>query len=176
MTYVRPRAVAWGGMLSALGWLFLIFSGALPTGRLVTMTLASWVVAIAWREWHWKGAFLVYLAVSLLGLIWPGWFVAVMFALCFGLLPLLTLFLCPRMPRWLARTLIHVVMTGLFLAGGTLIGFESMFHARADGSMTVVLIVAIAVIQLFLFVYDYAFRAFERFYEQRIAPWVHRRA
>lgn len=167
--------IAGGALLTALIWVCLLASGFLPVGRLFLLMLASFVLVAAARELGKGGAFLVYLASSLLALIRPGLITAAQFALLFGLLPLLTVWLRRLGRPWVERLIVHVSMTFFSLAILWLFGLEA-FVVRGDRwtERTIVFFVVLA-LQFFLLVYYYALAQFEQFYRIRIEPWIHRR-
>ncbi|MCD8498875.1 MAG: hypothetical protein LRY35_02645 [Clostridiales bacterium] len=77
------RALTLGGLLSALSLLFLVIGAVSPTADLSLYALSSLPVAIAVIELGQRRAWLVYLAVSLIGLAWPGLAFTYLFAFFF---------------------------------------------------------------------------------------------
>ncbi|HNZ63043.1 MAG TPA: hypothetical protein PKH23_01755 [Bacillota bacterium] len=171
----RTARLALGGILAALCWLFLILSGVLPTGRFFVLTLASLVIVVAYLELGQRDAALVYLAAAVLAFIWPGVFSGVTFALCFGLMPLMITFLRVRTGMLVTRLVTHIVMSCFTLLALFIIGVDRFALKQFKSSTLVVVILAMAALQLFLFVYFYILRVFEQFYLDRISPWVKRR-
>lgn len=168
--------IALAGILSALCWLFLILAGIMPTGRFFLLTLASLVIVVAYLELEQRGAFLVYLVTSALAFAWPGVFYGILFALCFGLLPQLIVFLRTKTSVLIMRLVTHVVMSVLALAALFVIGIDRFNFGRYEPSNLVIVILVIVSLQLFLLVYHYVLKLFEQFYMDRISPWVRRRS
>ncbi len=171
-----PAQIALGGILSALCWLFLILAGVLPTGRFFVLTLASLVIVVAYLELNRRGAFLVYLVTSVLAFIWPGIFSGVMFALCFGLLPQVVVFLRAKTSMFVTRLVTHIVMSAMALAALFIIGIDRFAFERFEPSSIVIVVLVMVALQIFLLVYLYVLRVFEQFYMDRISPWVRRRS
>ncbi len=167
--------IARAAILSALSWLLLILAASLPTGRLFVLTLASFLLATACQELGLAAAALVYLASSLLALIWPGPLIVLLYALCFGLLPLVIYFFRRHVSPLMTRLLTHVLMTGLVFLIIQLLGIDQLFKGNFPASNLVLTALVLVALQLFLFVYYYALQHFEVFYSQRIAPWLRRR-
>ncbi|HHW93570.1 MAG TPA: hypothetical protein GX734_03650 [Clostridiaceae bacterium] len=168
--------IALGGILSALCWLFLILAGVMPTGRFFLLTLASLVIVVAYLELGQRGAFLVYLVTSVLAMIWPGIFSGVLFALCFGLLPQLIVFLRARISMFITRLVTHILMSAMALVALFIIGIDRFAFKRIESSTLVIVVLVMVTLQLFLFVYHYVLKVFEQFYLDRIAPWLRRRS
>lgn len=168
--------IALGGILSALCWLFLILAGVMPTGRFFLLTMASLVIIVACLELGQRGAFLVYLATSALAFVYPNIFTCVMFALCFGLLPQLIVFLRVRTSTFIMRIVTHIVMSAMALLALFIIGIDRFTFGRFEPSNLVIAILVMVLLQLFLLIYHYVLRVFERFYMDRISPWVRRRS
>ncbi len=168
--------IALGGILSALCWIFLILAGVLPTGRFFLMTMASLVIVVAYLELGHRGAFLVYLVTTVLAFIWPGVFSGVLFALCFGLLPQLIVFLRVRTGVFIMRAVTHIVMSALALIALFLIGIDRFTFRGFEVSSLVIVVLVMISLQLFLVVYHYVLKVFEQFYMDRIAPWLRRRS
>lgn len=167
--------IATGAVLTALCWLLLLGAGFLPTGRLFVLMIASFILVVASREMGRGGAFLVYLLSSLLALLSPGLATAAQFALFFGVLPLVIVW-SRRLGRPVAaRIITHVLMTVLLFVLILLFGSEVFALKYAPSSWLITCGILAALLQLFLFVYQYALRQFEWFYEERIAPLTRRR-
>ena len=162
--------IAAGALLTALCWLLLLGAGFLPTGRLFVLMIASFVLVVAGRETGMGGAFLVYLLSSLLALLSPGIITAAQFALFFGVLPLLIIWLRHLNRPIVARLITHVVMTALLFALVLLFGSEIFALKYAPSSWLITAGILATLLQLFLFIYQYALGQFELFYEERIAP------
>ncbi|HZK42506.1 MAG TPA: hypothetical protein VFD14_05985 [Clostridia bacterium] len=174
-----PMQTSWkiarAAILSALSWLLLILAASLPTGRLFVLTLASFLLAAACQELGLAAAALVYLASSILALIWPGPLMVLLYALCFGLLPLVIYLLRRHVSPFWTRLLTHVLMTGLVFLIIQLLGLDRFFKGVFPASRQVLTAAVLLAFQLFLFVYYYALQYFEVFYSQRIAPWLRRK-
>jgi len=168
--------IALGGILSALCWLFLILAGVMPTGRFFLLTMASLVIVVACLELGQRGAFIVYLATSALAFVYPNIFTGVMFALCFGFLPQLIVFLRVRTSTFIMRVVTHIVMSAMALVALFVIGIDRFAFGRFEPSNLVIVILVMVSLQLFLLIYHYVLRVFERFYMDRISPWLRRRS
>ncbi len=165
------RRIAWGGMLIALGWLMNIISTFLPTGRLFVLAIASLAVVIAWLELGRLDTFMVYLGICLLTLIWPGVLQAAVFALFFGLCPLLMLNFDSWMPRKWAVICVHSIFTILFFGALVVVGIEALLP-RTYGLTGAVLYLALAVlVQLVLFFYSHVLKLLTEYWVQRIRPY-----
>ncbi len=171
----RSYPLAVGAVLTALCWLFLAAVGVLPTGRLFVMTLASLLILVARHEIGLKGAALVYLASSLLALLWPGPVTAALFAFCFGIQPLLILFFRERTSLIAARGLTHLVLSLLFLLLVNLVGIDQLIRRGLGLSGPLVIVLGLVALQLFLLIYYVTLRYFESFYLERVAPWIRRK-
>lgn len=167
--------IARAAILSALSWLLLILAASLPTGRLFVLTLASFLLVTACQELGLAAAALVYLASSLLALIWPGPLMVLLYALCFGLLPLVIYCLRRHVSPFWTRLLTHALMTGLVFLIIQLLGLDRLFKSDFPASKQVLTGLVLLAFQLFLLVYYYALQHFEVFYSQRIAPWLRRK-
>lgn len=164
------RHVALGGLLAAVGWLMLLFALILPTGRLFLLTLASFLVVVAWAELSPPFAAAYWLTVSGLGLIYPGVFPTLFFLLFFGPAPLVSLWLARRLSGpmlWLAR---HLILTALMLAGVLAVGLPSLIAKPEALGWPVVWFLLIVLFQAFLVAYEFLLRAFARFWVERIRP------
>lgn len=85
----RAAIIAKGGLITGLGVLFLYLASILTTGRITLLVCTGCLMIIALIEIGTRGAFAVYLAVSLLGfLLLPQKWMGLMFLLFFGLYPL----------------------------------------------------------------------------------------
>ncbi|NLA95525.1 MAG: hypothetical protein GX838_01595 [Clostridiaceae bacterium] len=162
--------IAAGALLTGLCWLLLLGAGYLPTGRFFVLMIASFVIVVAVRETGMGGAFLVYLLSSLLALLSPGVITATLFALFFGILPLLIVWLRRFARHVTARLITHVVMTALLFVLVLLFSSEIFTLKYAPSSWLITAGILAILLQLFLFVYQYALGQFESFYEERIAP------
>lgn len=166
----HSRKIATGALLTALGWLLLFGAGFLPTGRLFVLTLASFVLLIAWRELGMRSALLVYLLVSLLALLSPGLVTAAQFGLFFGPLPLIWLWLRGALRLLWARLLTHLMMSALIIVLMLLMGTSFLALQVTRLPVWLLMTVAVALLQVFLLVYLYALQQFELFYGRRIRP------
>ena len=171
----RSYPLAAGAILTALCWLLLAAVGVLPTGRFFLLTLASLLIVTARQEIGFQGAVLVYLAASLLALLWPGPVTAALFALCLGIQPLILLFLRERTGLLLARLLTHLALSLLFLLVVYLLGMDRLVRGGLGLSDLLITGLGLLALQLFLLVYYYTLRAYEIFYRERLAPWIRRR-
>ena len=166
----RSRNVALGGLLSALGWLILLLTLVLPTGRIFLLTLASFLVVVAWGELSPVIAVVVYGAISALGMIYPGLYPTALFILFFGTAPLISLFLTRYLKGlrlWLAR---HAILTALMAASVAAIGLHTLIKGPAGISSGWIWLVLIVLFQGFLVAYEYLLRAFTHIWVERIRP------
>lgn len=164
------RNVAVGGLLTALGWLFLVLTFVLPTGRLFLLTFTSFIVLIACTELSYRYALAIILAIAGLSTVYPGLLLTLFFILFFGPAPLISLFLARHfngLPLLLSR---HAILTALIAASLAFVGLDSLVDLPAGLGTSLVWFLAIAVIQVFLFFYDYLLRAFSRLWVERIRP------
>ena len=83
------RAVAGGGMLSALSVSFIFLAAISPTSNIAIMSLTSLCIAVAIVKFGYKTALIVYTATSLISLIWPGIFFALSYLGFFGIYPII---------------------------------------------------------------------------------------
>lgn len=167
--------IARGALLSALCWLLLMAAASLPTGRFFVLTLASFLIAVACQELGLSGAGLVYLASSFLALLWPGLVIALLFAFCFGLQPLMIYFFRRHFKPWLTRLLTHLLMTALCGLLIYFVGLDQVFKPVFQSSGLILAGLTLLALQLFLFIYYYVLQLFEVFYKQRLAPWLRRK-
>ena len=172
----RPTfMIALGGILIALGWIFVILSGVLPTGRLFLFLLASLVVATAFFEMRLTGALLVALGISLLSLTYPGLVHAAIFAIFIGPLTLLTLQLARLQIPKIAQYLIsHALMSLILFALIRLVGLDSFVTNRLNLDLWLLLLILFVAFQLLLIIYRQVLYYFEAFYDERIKPWIRR--
>lgn len=166
--------IASGAILSALCWFFIMLAGVLPTGRLFVLTIASLVIVVADKETGFRGACLVYLVASVLSFISSGVLMGALFVLCFGIQPLIIVYLRERVNPLITRLITHLIISILFTAVIGLVGIDRLFARETRVSSFMITGLSLVALQLFLFVYHYILKYFEWFYEQRIAPWVHR--
>ena len=173
---LTPRSstskIAVGAMLSALSWMFLVAAGILPTGRLFLLGLASFVILVAFHEIGKGGASMVYLVSFVLTLLWPGVIVALLYGLCFGMLPLLNVWLRGKVKPWIAQITIHFFVTLLFLAVVWIFGIDALLDLREGVRHLTAIIIGVSLLQIFLLVFYYALQSLERFYLERIGPWI----
>lgn len=71
---IRTEQLSWGGILTAMGWLFLCLSFWWPTASLLLRGSSVFALLIAEFRIGRTGALLVYVATSLLTLLYPGYY------------------------------------------------------------------------------------------------------
>lgn len=168
--------IAISGILIALGWIFVILSGVLPTGRLFLLLLTSLVVATAFFEMNISGAVLVALGISVLSLTYPGLIHATVFAVFAAPLSLLILHLHHRgLPKFLQYLLTHMVMSLLLLAVIKISGLDTFIMKRLSMETWLIWLIVIALFQLVLIIYRQVLLNYELFFYERIKPWIRKR-
>lgn len=174
-----PRStftIALSGILIALGWLFVIVSGVLPTGRLFFLLLASLVVATAYFEMQLSGAIYVALGISLLSLTYPGLIHAAAFAIFAGPLPLLILQLNRReIPKFLQYLLTHIVMSLLLASVLSILGLNNFIMNRLNVETWQIWLIVFVAFQIVLIIYRHIIFNHETFYQARINPWLRKK-
>lgn len=167
----RPaRIVALGGLLAALSWLTILLALVIPTGRLFLLTLASFIVMVAWAELSPGHAVALWIAVSALGMLYPGLFPTIFYLIFFGLAPLISLFLWRRLQGlalWLIR---HAIFTSMFVAAFLLVGLEKIIQTPEGMSPVLVWLVILIFSQAFFIAYEYLLRTFSKLWIDRIRP------
>jgi hypothetical protein len=164
------RTVALGGLLTALGWLFILLASVLPTGRIFLLSLSSFTVMVAWAELSPLRAIVVYAAISGLSSIYPGIFVSALFLCFFGSAPLISLVLHRLLPVPAASIARHAILTILIAAALFATGLDQTLQEFFSLEPALFWLAAVAVIQVFLFVYDYFLRGFASIWANRIRP------
>lgn len=164
----NTKRIAMSGLLTALAWATVIIASYLPTGRFFILSISSLCIVIAWLEWGKGTAFMVYLAVFFLSLIWPGIFRALGFFGFFGLYPLLFLFLRQKMNRWPAISIVHPLMTGLILAAISVLGLDYFITDTRGLTGWTLWLALVLIIQAVLLVYNYLLGRFTQLWLERI--------
>ena len=164
----NSKRIAYTGILTALAWLMIIVSSYLPTGRFFILTLSSLCLVIVWLDWGKIPAFLVYLAVALLSLIWPGFISSLSFLFFFGLYPLLYFLLLKKTNRPLAFFLLHLVMTLLIFALLAIFGIEYFISNIWGLEMVLFWFILFVALQLILLAYAYLLSRFTELWLTRI--------
>lgn len=169
----RTRAVSLGGLLAALAIVFLVFSALSPTADLSLLALSSLPVAIAVIELGNRRAALVYLAVSLISLAYPGLAFSYLFILFFGVFPLIKAALETKYARPLA-------LLGKQLAANILLMLAAWLFARdviqvqSEQFGAWFLPGIFVLLQVVIVVYDYALTLLISFYFDRLARHLRR--
>lgn len=167
------RTVALGGLLAALAVVFVVLSALSPTADLSLLALSSLPVAIAVIELGNRRAALVYLAVSLISLAYPGIAFSYLFILFFGVFPLVKGVLEAKYPRPLA-------LLGKQLAANILLMLAAWLFARelislqSDRFGAWFLPGLFVLLQIVIVVYDYALTLLISFYFDRLARHLRR--
>lgn len=170
----RTRAITLGGLLVALSLLFLVIGAISPTADLSLYALSSLPVAIAVIELGWRRAFLVYVTVSMLGLIWPGLAFTYLFGFFFGLFPILKALFESKLKRPLAA-LAKQVVANVLVISATWLFARDMILAQADVWGWWYIPALIAALQVSVIVYDYALGLLITFYMDRLARHLRNR-
>lgn len=176
----KPRrsayTIAISGILIALGWLFIILSGVLPTGRLFLLLLASLLVATAFFEINFSGAILVALGIFILSLTYPGPVQAAAFAIFAAPLSLLILhFYHCGFPKLLQYLLSHMIMSLLLLAVVKISRLDTALVHRFNLESWLLWLIILAIFQLVLLIYRQVLLNYELFFYERIHPWLRRK-
>ena len=167
------RAVTLGGMLSTLSLLFLAIGAVSPTADLSLYTISSLPVAIAVIELGLRRAFLVYLAVSLVSLAWPGIAFSYLFCFCFGLYPVLKALFESKLIRPLAALAKQLSANVLILAAVWIFARDLVLaQANVWGGWYIPALVAI--LQIVIILYDYALGLLITFYLDRLSRHLRR--
>lgn len=161
------RDISYGGILTALIILFMIVSAWSPTADLALYSLTSLCMAIAVIEIGLVKSLVVWLAASLLGLVYPGLQLTGPFIVFFGTYPLVRALIDTKWPRFRAWLIRH--LAGLFMLA---IGLALFLLPTVDGWTTrwgdwLWLLIPPAGIMLMLF-YDYALTLLIQLYHRRI--------
>ncbi|MDD4323826.1 MAG: hypothetical protein PHR37_03190 [Eubacteriales bacterium] len=160
----------------ALGWIFVILSGVLPTGRLFLLFLASLIVATAYFELRISGAVLLALGISVLSLMYPGVIHALAFAIFAGPLPLIILRLYRSgLSKFLQYLISHSLMSLILIAVIRIVGLDSFIVNRLNLETWLIWLIIFVAFQIVLLAYRYALLNYEAFYFDRIKPWLHRK-
>ncbi len=168
--------IAISGILIALGWIFVILSGVLPTGRLFLFLLASLVVATASFELNISGAVLVTLGIFILSLTYPGLIQAAVFAVFAAPLSLLILYFYHRgLAKFLQYLLSHIIMSPLLIAAVKISRLDILIMNRFNLANWLIWLIIFAIFQLMLFIYRQVLLNYELLFFERIHPWLRRR-
>lgn len=169
----RTRAVSLGGLLAALAILFLIAGALSPTADLSLLALSSLPIAIAVIELGYKRALLVYLAVSVISLAYPGIAFSYLFILFFGFFPVLKGYLESRLKRPAAAVIKQIAANISLMLAAWLFARE-LISAQAQGWGGWYIPAMIVVLQIVILAYDYALSLLISFYLDRLARHLHR--
>lgn len=112
----RTEEVAWGGLFTALCWLFLMAAVWLPTMSLSLRILAAFALLAAELRLGQRAALLVYLSTTLLTLIYPGFLLNLPWTLYFAPYLLLAFFFSRFFSGTTCILLRLAAGTGLFSA------------------------------------------------------------
>lgn len=164
----RTRQLALGGLSSALILLSLAAATFLPTAKLALFSLGSLALAVAVIELGQPFAWLVYLAVSLLALAWPGLASSWPFLLFFGPYPLIRAVIDSRLPR-LAALLLRLG-AGTVLAGAAFLVFgRPALAGLAARFGPLVFYLALPLALLGILIYDLVLGMLIQLYVSRLA-------
>lgn len=161
------RDISYGGILTALILLFMIVSAWSPTADLALFSLTSLCMAIAVIEMGIGKALVVWLAASLLGLVYPGLQLAWPFFVFFGTYPLVRALSDTKWPRFKAFLIRHAAGLIMLAIGIILFLLPTIagLTSRVGGWLWVLIPPAVAVLML---VYDYALTLLIQLYHRRI--------
>ena len=165
----RTEEVAWGGLFTALCWLFLMAAVWLPTMSLSLRILAAFALLAAELRLRQRGALLIYLSTTLLTLIYPGILLNLPWTLYFAPYLLLAFFFSRFFSGTTGILLRLIAGTGLFSAlagfyGPTL--FPASLRARLQPNFW---LIVIALGLLGSAVYDALLAYLSAFYRSRLA-------
>lgn len=113
----RTQLLAWGGILTGLGWMFLIFARIIPMSSLSFRILAVFVLLAAELRLGQRGALMVFAATGLLGAGFPGFFNNLPYYFYLAPYLLLAFILTSQLSRHMSR----FALTALRIAVGTLL-------------------------------------------------------
>lgn len=139
----RTEEVAWGGLFTALCWLFLMAAVWLPTMSLSLRILAAFALLAAELRLGQRGALLIYLSTTLLTLFYPGILLNLPWTLYFAPYLLLAFFFSRFLSGTTGILLRLAAGTGLFSAlagfyGPTL--FPASLRARLQPNFWLIVI------------------------------------
>jgi hypothetical protein len=158
------RALAWGGLLTALSVIFVFAASMAPTANLAFYALASLCTAIAVVRLGSKTAVTMVAAASLLTAFWPGFWLALPYYCLFGPYPVVKALIekstAKYIPVLAGKLVSATVMSGLAIlltirfAG---LRLEELFTMPFDIKLTggLLWIAAAAILEIGLFIYDY---------------------
>ncbi len=172
-TKSNTRAVALGGMMAALAILFLVAGAILPTADLSLLALSSLPIAVAVIELGYKRALLVYLAVSLISLAWPGIAFSYLFLFFFGIFPVLKAVFEFRLNRAISALAKQLVANILVLLATWLFAREMILAQAATWGWWYIPALVV-LLQVLILVYDYALTLLISFYLDRLAKHLKR--
>lgn len=169
----QARAIALGGLLAALAIVFLVIGAISPTADLSLLALSSLPVAVAVIELNYRRALLVYLAVSLISLAWPGIAFSYMFIFFFGLFPILKAVFEMRLQRPTAALAKQLSANALVLLAAWLFAGDIILAQAAVWGWWYIPALAV-LLQVVILVYDYALSLLISFYLDRLARHLRR--
>jgi hypothetical protein len=161
------RLAARGGLLTALGLLLIAASALSPTADLALFSLTSLCIAVAVIELGQKQAWIVFLAIALLSLIWPGWFLSYPFWTFFGIFPIIKAALESHFAPWPAR-LLKQTAANLLLAAAAFIFVRTILLDQAGRFGWWIWPALFLGLQVVIVIYDYALSLMITFYLNRL--------
>lgn len=168
---ILSRNVARGGILSALILMAIGASALLPTADLALFSLTSLGMAVAVIELDQRRAWVVFLAVAALTLIWPGWLLSYPFWTFFGIFPILKAVCENRLTRPQARLAKQTAANILLAAAAVLVILVlrlDLLPAWLDQAAWWLWLLAFLALQAAILVYDYALSVMITFYLSRL--------
>jgi len=161
------RRISLGGLLAALVLGAVIAAFFMPTADLALFSIASLGIAVAVIELGWRGAVAVWLAATILSLVYPGLAAAWPLFLFFGPYPLLKAAIEQRLPRLAALPL--KLLAGNALAALSLAVFAWPLAAGLQQKLAGFFWPALILGgQVVLFLLDYALSLLIQLYQDRI--------
>lgn len=164
----QTRRIAWGGLLTALAVIFVSLTAVAPTADLALFALSSLCVAIAVIQTGYRGALTVYLATGLLTLIWPGLALNFLFIFCFGLFPLLKGLAESHWPKVLS-VIVKQLAASIMLTATVALFLQATLAERIAGYGPWIWPVLILLMEIVIFLYDYALTLLIQLYTDRIS-------
>lgn len=165
----NTKKVALTGILSAFIVIILFLESIAPTGRLGFYVLAAFVLSIILLENGVKWGWLAYIVTSLTAiLIIPEKLNVLPYILFFGIYTLLKFHIESLRKKWL-EIILKFVAFNLTLWPSWNIAKTFLPEKLTEGNMV---IVAGIIFQVAFVVYDILFKAWIRFYFEKIAPKV----
>lgn len=164
MKNTKTSQVVKGGMFTALSIMFLYLAAVLPSNKLFFAGAASTIIPISILTIRISYSFLVYAAVSILGLFLPGpKFVVISYIVFFGLYGFIKYYI-ERLRKLPIEIILKMIFFNISLICAILV-YKSLFIYIPEFNTPVKLIYA--AIQPVFLIYDYALTLFIAFAEKK---------